>query len=347
MYICVAVLCVSVWACVTAETEETAEVERAGTVTQGSNMQGSNMQGSNMQGSNMQGMSLEGFRLDSAMLGGAALSHLRVEKGELIAEQDGATRRGASLIGAGLQAQVKDLTVSPAASSTVEYRITNVEAELAAYDPTHTGATYLYTLERWDAATAAWQPACAPDTDGRRVAIPLSGWWDGRGNRIESTTLFTLGCTAGVIAKCYRWGYRPWLTGYGTDMKDMHQTCTRLARADYCGDGVSHTRDGTLINVWDNLPAPGPVQRHGLLPPLGMIFEGGWGPDGAICLSHARWLVSLGGLFTNVCPNGRLIPPGLGGLACNSLLDVLFIDPSVRMFNESYLNIDLGGILGL
>ncbi len=65
-----------------------------------------------------------------------------------------------------------------------------------------------------------------------------------------------------------------------------------------------------------------------------MIFEGGWGPNGAVCLSHARWLTSLGGLFANVCPNGRLIPPGLGGLACNSLLDVLFIDPSVRMFNE-------------
>ena len=31
------------------------------------------------------------------------------------------------------------------------------------------------------------------------------------------------------------------------------------------------------------------------------------------------------------------IPPGLGGIACDSVLDVLAQDPAVRMFNESYL----------
>jgi hypothetical protein len=226
------------------------------------------------------------------------------------------------------------------------HRITSVMPELASYDPTHTGSTYLYTVERWDADSAAWQPACAPDADGRRVAIPLAGTWDDHGNRIESTTLFTLGCTAGVIAKCYRWGYRPWLTGYAADMTTMHWTCTRMARADYCGDGTSHTVDGTWINMWDTLPAPGPIQHHGLLPPLGMIFEGGWGPQGAICLSHARWLSSLGSLLVNACPN-RLIPLSLGGLACNTILDAVVFHPNVKMFNESYLNIDLGGILGL
>lgn len=351
IYVCVAALSVSVWACVAVDTSDEEQAreqarEQAGTVTQGSNMQGSNMQGSNMQGSSMQGMSLMGFRVDGAALGGVALTNLRVERGEVVAERSGVTLRGASLIGASVQAQLANTAVSPAAVTLAAYRIAGVQPELAAYDPTQTGATYLYTIERWDESAAAWQPACAPDADGRRVAIPLAGTWDDRGNRIESTELFTFGCTAGVIAKCYRWGYRPWLTGYGADMKTMHWTCTRLARADYCGDGTPHTVNGTWVNVWDNLPAPGPIQRHGLLAPLGMLFEAGWGPRGAVCLSRARWLTSLGSLLVNACPD-RLVSPGLGPLVCDSALDALLIDPSVRMFNESYLNIDLTIDLGL
>jgi hypothetical protein len=263
-----------------------------------------------------------------------------VGRGEVIAERDGVTLRGTSLVGAELQAEARLPGAGAAETTLVAYRIADVAPESSAYDPTKTGSTYVYTLEQWVEDSESWQPACAPDADGRRVAIPVAATWDEKGNRIESSSLFTFGCTTGVIAKCYRWGYRPWLTGYGADMPEMHQTCTRLARADYCGDGVSHTQNGTLVNVWDNLPAPGPIQRHGgLLPPLGMIFEAGWGPQGAICLSHARW-ITLGGLLANVCP-GRLIPLGLGGIACNSVVDVLLLYPSARMYNESYLNLDL------
>src|SRR4030095_3484923 len=105
-----------------------------------------------------------------------------------------------------------------------------------------------------------------------------------------------------------RWGYRPWVTGYG-DLVSVHQTCTRLARADYCGAGVSNTQDGAWGNVWDKLPAPGPIQSHGgLLPPVGMLFEAGWNTDGAVCLSRARWLVRDGGPVAPPCPR-RPGPP--------------------------------------
>ena len=201
------------------------------------------------------------------------------------------------------------------------------------------------TLEQRVSESGSWQPACSADADGQRVAIPLAATWDERGTRIVSPSMFTFGCTTGVIAKCYRWGYRPWVTTYG-DLVAMHWTCTRLARADYCGIGRSHTRYGTGINVWDNLPSPGPIQAHGGLldlPPPGMLFEAGWDTGGAVCLSHSRWILDDGLELAALCPD-RLLLPSLVQLTCDTLPAVLGLNPDAKMFNEAYLNL---GILGL
>jgi hypothetical protein len=227
--------------------------------------------------------------------------------------------------------------VTPAAQAVVEYRITAIRPEDAAYDPTHTGNTWLYSLEQWVSDTSSWRPACPVDDDGRSVAIPLAATWDERGDRIESTSQFTFACTTGVIAKCYRWGYRPWVTGYG-DLAEMHWACTRLARADYCGNGIPHTRNGTIINVWDTLPGPGPIQRHGFLPPLGMVFEAGWNTRGAACVSRSRWLLDDGLDLAAMCPD-RLIPLGIGQTVCDSVSEVLDYDSEALLFNESFLNL--------
>jgi hypothetical protein len=37
------------------------------------------------------------------------------------------------------------------------------------------------------------------------------------------------------------------------DLRGYHQTCTRMVRADFCGDGTPHTVDGMLIKIWDDL----------------------------------------------------------------------------------------------
>jgi hypothetical protein len=332
-HICWATLGMALCAC---EVVATSSIEQPGI-----NMQGINMQGINMQGINMQGMTMEGMSLDGATLSGDTLGHLRVERGELVAEHGSNTLRGTALVGAHLTAQVRNIAVTPPATAVAEYRITAIVPELSQYDPTHTGHTFLYTLEQWVDDTSSWQPACSPDTDGRSVAIPLAATWDEHGDRSTPDSLFTFGCTTGVIAKCYRWGYRPWVTGYG-DLIPMHQTCTRLARADYCGIGVPGTRNGTMINVWDRLPAPGPIQHHGGLlglPPTGMLFEAGWNTEGAVCLSHSRWVLDDGPGIAELCPD-RLVPPGLlGETVCDLVSQVLNLDSNARMFNEAYLNL--------
>jgi hypothetical protein len=218
---------------------------------------------------------------------------VRVEKGEVVAEQGGDTLRGSQLAGTTLQAQVR----SGGQIVTAEYRITSVQAEVG-YDPTNTGSTFLYTIEQWNSTTSSWDLACPVDYDGRRVAIPLAAEWDESGTRSDSSTMFTLACTTGSLAKCYRWGYRPWVTGYG-DLATMHYVCTRLARADWCGNGTSHTVDGTWINVWDTLPAPGPIQAHDTM--SGFEFDSGWSTTGATCLSSSRWSVSAS-VIAAECP---------------------------------------------
>ena len=315
------------------------ETSTATTSQHGETMQGETMQGETMQGETMQGMTLLGLRMADATLAGAALDEVHVERGELVGRRGSEILRGAALVGAELHAVAQSSDANRAATADVTYRITAVEPEDPAYDPTSTGHTSLYTLEQWVADRGLWQLACPADADGRHVAIPLAAIWDEHGDRIESSTLFTFGCTFGVIAKCYRWGYRPWVTGYG-DLTAMHWTCTRLARADYCGNGIPHTRNGTTINVWDTLPAPGPIQRHGLLPHVGMVFEAGWNTGGAVCLSHARWLQDDGAALAALCPD-RLIAPGLGGTVCDAVSDVLGYAPDAQMFNESYLNVSL------
>lgn len=51
----------------------------------------------------------------------------------------------------------------------------------------------------------------------------------------------------GGIAKCVDMGYKPWTSA----ADELHQACVRMVRADFCGDGVPFTVDGTAIDVQD------------------------------------------------------------------------------------------------
>ncbi len=136
-------------------------------------------------------------------------------------------------------------------------------------------------------------PLCA-GPDNR--AVPLTGRWRGDGTFVDSSTHVTLACRIGVIAKCYLHGYRPWAAGPpGASMRDLHQTCTRAARADFCGDGTSYTVTGTPIDLYDRFNVSAPVAE-------GKPLEAIWAREGTgetsgensygrapVCLSKRRW----------------------------------------------------------
>lgn len=104
----------------------------------------------------------------------------------------------------------------------------------------------------------------------------VAGTWDARGARQDSA-LATFSCTSGAIAKCVLWGYDPARVG-----ATMHQACTRMVRADYCGDGISSTRDGTKIDVFDTRGVQSAANEPGF------AFEAGWNENGATCVNRAR-----------------------------------------------------------
>ena len=116
------------------------------------------------------------------------------------------------------------------------------DVELDPKDPEK--ETYLYTVFYLDSADYQWKNLCIPDADNVAKAIPLTGSWDETGKHTESSDMITFGCTSGVLAKCVRFGYKPWKTVKGKLLRDYHQACTRMVRADYCGNGKSHTREG-------------------------------------------------------------------------------------------------------
>ena len=133
-------------------------------------------------------------------------------------------------------------------------------------------------------ADGAWRELCGPDPQGERWAFPLAGRWTASGQHLPAAPgVFNVTCSSGAIGKCVRFGYKPWKRlPDGTALRDHHQACVRMMRADYCGDGQSFTRDGTLIDLYDRLG----IQKDEPTP--GMRFEAGWGKDGATCVAHVR-----------------------------------------------------------
>ena len=122
--------------------------------------------------------------------------------------------------------------------------------------------------------------ACQLDQHGLFVA----GRWDAQAAFVADPDVVTYSCMDGVIAKCVNWGYAPWLTDDA-----VHASCTRLARADYCGTGTPWTMDGTEINVYDTLG----VQPESTA--AEMKFEAAWGTNGALCVARPRYEVHQAG----------------------------------------------------
>ncbi len=154
---------------------------------------------------------------------------------------------------------------------------------------------FYYDMEIALKGTDEWYPLC----EGGSPAIPIPNYWDEKtGKRIDKKDVFTFACTTGVLAHCVQWGYRPWATSeqcyeykhgkktkkfcWDVPLKEYHQACTRMARADYCGTGESWTVPGTPIDIYDGLDPQ--IETSETNWPV----EAEWTPFGATCLDDIR-----------------------------------------------------------
>jgi len=165
-----------------------------------------------------------------------------------------------------------------------------------------------YHVQIWNAESATWENPCVATSRMLNPrALAVAGVWNESGARQELPGRFTFACENGAIAKCANWGYRPWASKDGRPLTELHQACTRMARADYCGDGRSHTHQNTFIDMYDSLEVLTPAtQAVAGWDPTKASFEAAWGPDGAQCVARTRDGRKLESVLAS-CP-GRFEP---------------------------------------
>ncbi|HLO84759.1 MAG TPA: ADYC domain-containing protein [Nostocaceae cyanobacterium] len=184
---------------------------------------------------------------------------------------------------------------------------------------------YLYTVFYKD-NNQQWQNLCKGDATYPARAIVLQGSWDSTGAYNANDQLVTFSCANGALGKCVRFGYKPWKTEQGKSLRDYHQACVRMVRADYCGDGVGHTKNGTPINLYDFAG----IQKSDPAP--NMQFEAAWSGNGAQCINHVRWPEGLD-YVKRVCPQ-RLAVPGAKN-QCATAQQARQNFPQALLFNDS------------
>lgn len=237
---------------------------------------------------------LASVALDSVRPAGSEVKSLRLEGGQLVASP-----KGKGVVGVVLEGSSSD-------GKPVEVAICG--AEPSTEDP----GVLWYRIEAWNAVAQEWENPCvAVDRVPDPRALAVSGVWDASGARKDPAGRFTFACENGAISKCIRWGYKPWASHNGKPLTELHQACTRMARADYCGDGSSHTHENTTIDMYDQLGLNTPTtEASALWEPARGSFEAAWGPEGAVCLAHTRDGSALETVLQK-CPNRFRIGAGV------------------------------------
>lgn len=250
----------------------------------GETHQGIKLNGVNFQGTTLQGLAFNGLALNGLAFNGINIQGLQFNGTELTGVVGGKLQPLPA--GTLLEGRFAD-------GGTVAVRIDGFEKDSSSTlfdDPGQRGNqdVTLYSLSFQETKDGGWRPLCA----GGEKALFLEGVWEARSGWRPSAELFSVSCTNGALAKCVRWGYKPWKTvagagGKPVELRELHQACARAARADYCGDGDSYTADGTLIDVWDayGLISKTPEEQSD----PGFSAEASFGTAGAGCIEQARY----------------------------------------------------------
>jgi hypothetical protein len=220
----------------------------------------------------------------------------------------------------------------------------------------------LHTVEvqGFDASnTEHWEPLCGRDAYQQPIpAIMLRGEWSlaewssiGGDQISDSPYRVTFACATGALGKCAAdctdkplckllgvpnaLGYKRWAppeqvlvdgTWVWRDYALDHQACTRMVRADYCGDGRTWTATGTPIDVYDRTRLNTAEKASSWY----WMYEATWNADGAVRISCDR-------LYEGpvTCPSGGSAPWALAltttSYACYT--DDGMTNPSARLGN--------------
>lgn len=245
-------------------------------------------QGRYLNGSLPDGLAANGYHLHVSTIPalvppGAKVTRVEATNGALVAYNQ------AVVAYSGYVAQFVGMEFTVANATNQRLRITGV---------IQTSGGWRYTL---DSITGSAAPTsyCGSGIG----AIATSGRWTLSGAH-EVASAIDFSCDDGVITKCFTWGYDPGSGPIGgpveLDPWRVHQTCTRMARADRCGIGETNTLEETTIWVRDRYPNAQPNIDDYTAPPLQLPpsdppppdhfwFESAWTESGAICLSRERW----------------------------------------------------------
>jgi hypothetical protein len=205
---------------------------------------------------------LVAVRLAGAQLNDAPLANLWLEGGELRGQHGSVTLAGADLVGLVLLGVRGD-------GSPVELRIGSA-ADAG-------GGVWRYEF-LYREADDAWTTVCA-----QGASVVVSGRWNyqqgvpGGGAFTPDPSVFTVGCPSSAVEKCVVLGYRPWTQFGAVSGVGLHSSCVRAIRADYCGDGRSHTTNGRVINIYDGVGVQADTESWPI--------EAEWLPTGTRCVS--------------------------------------------------------------
>ncbi|MCA9662230.1 MAG: pentapeptide repeat-containing protein [Myxococcales bacterium] len=263
---------------------------------QGTKLQGMRLQGISLQGIKIQGVVLQGLKIQGVTLQGITLQGMKLQGTQLI---DGETveRSGTDFIGSSF-----DLTVDgqDENANTVEVPLTLHIEDIYPSPDAETDDVLAYEISYSVDGSDELTPLCVDEYGTSWPAYVFEGYWDPEtGDHIDEPDTISFSCHFGVVAKCALWGYRPWAESTDCDnkwsgkkkkgkhcktvsLRDHHQACTRMARADYCGNGEPWTVNGTAIDIWDNLDPEIQVRE------ANWDIEAEWTPDGAWCLNDIR-----------------------------------------------------------
>ncbi|WP_375742928.1 ADYC domain-containing protein [Corallococcus interemptor] len=236
----------------------------------GRNLNGRNLNGRNLNNSELGGMLVSVAYAGATAASGNPLTNVRLQ-GSVFVGLDGPNPvTGMGFNGARFVGNLGD-------GSAVLLRVdgitqgSGVDSDLWSYQVSYQGSD------------GGWRAVCQDASGGALSAIAVAGRWNylqgvaGGGAKIDDTAAFTFACEGAAIAKCMHFGYKPWATVNGQSLAGHHQACTRMVRADFCGDGASHTTDGQWVNLYDGVGVQADTESWSV--------EAEWNEAGARCFT--------------------------------------------------------------